>query len=684
MASERPKPPPPPSAPEPVSPLPAVPEPELPPLPVPDQPWPVADPLPTPLPEPVIDPEAAPGPELEPASPEAPTPEAETPPVATEGDELPATPEVTTATQTDGGNVNVSVRVDSPGTEAPVVQETPEPTVISPPAQPDITPAAGIVTPDPAAPETVAPETPIQSDATNTNVAVRVLSPGDNDPVTQTNAAPDPADEASGEEDSSPSDTAESTSDPLADSEQYQTPNSQYQSSDDPKWIWNWTLSMCDGIVSSISDESGDRSSRDWTWNWIWNWTCEDTPVSADSPSNSPLADTTEDRGSGVPQSGPANVNVSIRVLSPGDDGPVTQTNTSPAPASLPAGSGEPSWLWSWTFNWCGTTTAILTPAGEGSGLEWTWNWVWLWDCQPLDAPAPDQGETAPVDTGGDTAPPVSSSPAPIASGGEISPSIVPQSGSDGGGGPAPSLVPTWVQPAATLEWVFRVPWATANDLPAPLRAPRSVDFAAATGNTVAIPWPAFPASPVMPAVEVDIVIPSVAPSAPAMPALPAVATQTPTGTIQIVIDTGAPTPDSVMLPAAPTMGARLPDPRSAGVGDRMPHTERTESEASAVTATAAPGEPSVERRPAPRAEATARAPRDSSGGRLPFEFPPPLQVAGSSTSTGGVVPSLLTFGLATVIGFFAFAAPGLGRRIRLARTPSPRSRSHSPLDNPG
>ena len=245
VASERHKPPPP-TAPEPVAPLPAVPEPELPPLPIPDPPGPVTDPLPIPLPEPVFDPVfdpgAAPEPDFEPPSPEASTPEAETQPGASESDEQPATPDVTTTTQSDGGNVNVSVRVDSPGIEAPVVQEAPEPPVISLPAQPDITPAAGIVPPAPATPETVTPPTPIQSDATNTNVAVRVLSPGDNDPVTQTNAVPAPAAAPSSRESSSPSDTAENTSGPLADSDQYQTPNSQYQSSDDPGWIWNWTL----------------------------------------------------------------------------------------------------------------------------------------------------------------------------------------------------------------------------------------------------------------------------------------------------------------------------------------------------------------------------------------------------------------------------------------------------------
>jgi hypothetical protein len=61
------------------------------------------------------------------------------------------------------------------------------------------------------------------------------------------------------------------------------------------------------------------------------------------------------------------------------------------------------------------------------------------------------------------------------------------------------------------------------------------------------------------------------------------------------------------------------------------------------------------------------------------------LSAGGSSTPTGGgSVPSPLLFGFATPIGFIVLAAPGLGRRIRLARHPSPRSRFHSPLDRPG
>ncbi len=685
VASERHKPPPP-TAPEPVAPLPAVPEPELPPLPIPDPPGPVTDPLPIPLPEPVFDPVfdpgAAPEPDFEPPSPEASTPEAETQPGASETDEQPATPDVTTTTQSDGGNVNVSVRVDSPGIEAPVVQEAPEPPVISLPAQPDITPAAGIVAarsrdagdgraPDPH---------PVRRDEHQRRGA-------GSEPRRQRSRHTDECGARPGRRALQPGEL-----EPERYRREHIRATCRFRRSirrrirsinrpDDPGWIWNWTLTMCDGIVSSISDESGDQTSRDWTWNWIWNWTCGSAPATPDSSSNPQLADTNEDRGSGEPQPGPANVNVSIRILSPGNDGSVTQTNTSPAPASLPAGSGEPSWLWAWTFDWCGTTTAISTLAGEGTGLEWTWNWIWLWDCQPIDSPAPTPGDTAPADTGGDTAPPAASSPAPVASGPEISPSIVPE----GGTGPAPSLVPSLVEPAAISEWVFRVPWATAIDLPAPLRAPMSADFATTTGNSAAIPWPAFPAPPVLPVVEVDIALPSVVPSGPATPSLPTVVVPTPTGTIQIAIDLEVPTPTSVLAAPAPDADAPLPDPGSPAAGARVPRAELPRLEASAVAATAAPSAPPVDRaRARPQAEATARAPRSSSDGRPPFDFPLPLQVAGSSTSTGGVVPSLLTFGLATVIGFFAFAAPGLGRRIRLARIPSPRGRSHSPLDRPG
>ena len=91
------------------------------------------------------------------------------------------------------------------------MQDGPDPAVVSPPAQPDITPVAGIVASESDEPGSTDspdafPATPA-GDSTNTNVTVRVSSPGDNDPVTQTTASADPQDEPAGEDGATPGDT---------------------------------------------------------------------------------------------------------------------------------------------------------------------------------------------------------------------------------------------------------------------------------------------------------------------------------------------------------------------------------------------------------------------------------------------------------------------------------------------
>ena len=433
-------------------------------------------------------------------------------------DTPPAAPEVTTSTQSDGGNVNVSVRVNSPGEEAPVVQEGPDPAVVSPPAQPDITPVAGILAPEPDGSGSTgspagSPATPT-GDSTNTNVSVRVSSPGDNDPVTQTTASGDTQDEPAGEDGAAPGDTAASTPDPPSDSSQYQDDNSQYQSTEpspeDAPWNWTWTLTVCDGNVLSDSDETGSNSSRDWTWNWVWNWTCDEAPASNAAPTASPTD--SEDRGSGVPQPGPANVNVSIRVLSPGDDGPVTQTNTTPTPA--PSGSGDPSWMWSWTFTWCGTTTEISTLAGEGTGLDWDWNWLWLWDCGQTGEAPPAPDNPPPGGGGGNGSGPPAETPAPP---GETPPSPPLHEASDAS---SPFAVPSLAVPESLAEWVPRVSWVTPRTsgfaFPAWLTAPRASSPDTTPWEPVQLPalpaprWPTLPGLPRPPlGVAIDIAIPS-------------------------------------------------------------------------------------------------------------------------------------------------------------------------------
>ena len=195
------------------------------------------------------------------------------------------TPQVVTATQSEAGSVNVSVRVLSPGTDGPVTQESSGPDVVSASDQPDIAPAT---VPATATPPT-APD-PSQPTAVNTNVTVRVLSPGDNGPVSQTNgpAGATPSDETgasptSGEESGATTQPPANSSGEEAavsdiNSPRYQDSDSQYQSdlpTSQQPWNWSWELAVdCDGNATSLSTQTGSQASLIWTWDWAWDWSC--------------------------------------------------------------------------------------------------------------------------------------------------------------------------------------------------------------------------------------------------------------------------------------------------------------------------------------------------------------------------------------------------------------------------
>jgi hypothetical protein len=175
--------------------------------------------------------------------------------------------------------------------------------------------------------------------------------------------------------------------------------------------------------------------------------------------------------------------------------------------------------------------------------------------------------------------------------------------------------------------------------------------------------------------VAVDIAIPgllALGSSEPSLPELPPLIVPMPLGTIEIEV-----APDLAPRALAPTPDARSP------VGS-VPSGDNAAGHS--TTATRGASDASADELPQHRAEPAARTGghRPARGENRPFVFAPPLGAAGSSTSAGGTAPSASNFGLATVTGFFAFAVPGLGRRIRLARIPSPRSRPNSPLDRPG
>jgi hypothetical protein len=96
-----------------------------------------------------------------------------------------------------------------------------------------------------------------------------------------------------------------------------------------------------------------------------------------------------------VTQAQPQNVNVSIRINSPGDDGPVVQVNgagsdvqtnivqapaaprpeTAPAPTEpSPPGALPEDWTWVWTSACFGGGSPPASPASAG-GPHWDWRW---------------------------------------------------------------------------------------------------------------------------------------------------------------------------------------------------------------------------------------------------------------------------------------------------------------------
>jgi hypothetical protein len=170
----------------------------------------------------------------------------------------------------------------------------------------------------------------------NVNVSVRVDSPGDDGAVTQINAAvaePSPAatlpqvryqapepqyhDVAAGSEPAAvPDSPADTTTGAVA------------AAVPADAWDWTWTWSCGDAIAPSI-ELPADYLQQNWNWNW--NWNC--------AGNNSGIGST----GSQLPaqyqpvtsQYQPINVNISIRIASPGNNGPVVQANVAVAVPNL-------------------------------------------------------------------------------------------------------------------------------------------------------------------------------------------------------------------------------------------------------------------------------------------------------------------------------------------------------------
>ena len=268
-----------------------------------------------------------------------------------------------TSTQVQPTNINASVRILSPGDNGQVSQSNDSSAVA----------AAGAQGTDP----TALPEaTSTQVDPHNVNVSIRVGSPGDDLAITQTN-------------------TSTATATPV-----------------DPASIEAATVDLPSGGPNSAADVQNVSGIIQDLTQCPEESTC--LPSSAPDPAGASSALAAADQSTAnATQQAPSNVSVSIRVASPGMDGIVNQLNganadgattvtTTTDPENVVVGvvvPGDPddvripddpsvpwNWIWSWT-----TGTAPLSPdATPISSPDWNWIWTNPADATTTATPATD------------------------------------------------------------------------------------------------------------------------------------------------------------------------------------------------------------------------------------------------------------------------------------------------------
>jgi hypothetical protein len=308
------------------------------------------------------------------------------------------------------------------------------------------------------------------------------------------------------------------------------------------------------------------------------------------------------------------------------------------ARASPPAEAGQPPqassagydeavaepWVWTWTFTFCGETRTISTLGGTGTPLTWTWDWRWTWTCPTAAAP--------------DVQPPPAI---------DASPPLVtaPPAGDDGGESPGEAQRALQLADDSPTTSVSTV-WFPSVSLGLGLGPSVEVDIATLLPTTL----------------EVEVAIPLVV--LPATTALPLPSPAIPFPAADVAAE-----PTTTSPAASPTHATIDPQPTPTA-------SPRYEAQPSHAQPRAHHARPAKHTRT--RAEPSKRDQQQP-----PLERRQSRQALGSS-SAGGIVPSALLFGFAALTGFIVLAAPGLGRRIRVARALRPRSLDRPPIDHPG
>jgi hypothetical protein len=543
-------------------------------------------------------------------------------------------PQVETSIQTDGVNTNVDVRVLSPGSNGAVTQVDSAPGVVSSRAASDITTPSG----EPAATDpstTVAATGEIATDSTD---AAGLQGANTNVSVRILSPGDNGPLTQVGTDAVEPSSSSDGitggTSSSPTDSTQYQDANSRYQFPDDSaSEPWFWSWILTSNCTD-IADSISKESGDPGSLDWHWQW---EWTWDCDGSADSSGAAHPNDRSSPNDPSSPTGSSGSGAV-------PTTdQSGAGPSTTAQPDGT----WSWTWTFVLCGAETTVARTAASGTPLTWDWFWTWSSICPPVAEQDFD----------------IASGPA------DTTPRAEPRVDD--------ALVPT--NAAMTADAVEPTARATsasndALDISSVVQVLQSAIVRSGAAAAL-LGW--------TPVTFTVADLPSLKASAVGL---------VPVGGTTILVkvdlgDTSVPIAPQTAPITSQTSPAALPWPdRTEGLA-RRPGASATRSVSAEPEFKARVRAPrdTPEARPAPRLSSTSSS---SHGGRDPVV--PPLgpqgwlQLAGSASGAGnssGFVP----FGFfATVTGFFVLAPPRLRRRVRPAQELGPRGRYPSPIDNPG
>ena len=272
-----------------------------------------------------------------------------------------------TSTQVDPANINTTVRVLSPGENGPVHQTNTS----------TATAAAGATGPATGTQVATPTATSTQVTPVNVNVSIRVGSPGNDAPVTQGNTSTAVA---------APVDPA------LIDAAVTELPANGPNSSGD--------VENASSVIQDLAQCSADETD------------CISSSSNSPEGITGPGGSAADNSIASATQDSPSNVNVSIRVASPGADGQLTQLNDAsatgltsvetmtnpdnlgvaivvpglPEAVVIPTSSDTP---WNWNWNW--TTGSAPTDPGATptSTSDWTWNWTPPAEVSPAATSAP-------------------------------------------------------------------------------------------------------------------------------------------------------------------------------------------------------------------------------------------------------------------------------------------------------